>query len=49
MKMRFLEVRPCLDDNLRSILSIHMKFSKYLPHIKVWATLNFGRDRLRND
>ena len=47
--MRFLEARTFPDDNLRSILSIHLKFSKYLPHIKIWATLNFGRDRLRND
>ena len=47
-KMRFLEGRPCPDDKLRSILSIDQKFSKYLPHIKIWATLNFGGDRLRN-
>ena len=48
-KMRFLEGCPCPDDNLRSILYIYLKFSKYLLHIKIWATLNFGRDRLRND
>ena len=47
-KYTFLEGRPCPDDNLLSILSIHLKFSKYLPHIKIWATLNFGCDRLRN-
>ena len=47
-KMRFfLEGHPCPDDNLQSILSIHLKFSRYLPHIKIWATLNFGRDRLK--
>ena len=45
----FLEGPPCPDDNLQSILSIHLKFSKYLSHMKIWATLNFGRDRLRND
>ena len=44
-----LEGRPYPDGNLRSILSIHLKFSKYLPHIKIWVTLNFGRDSLRND
>ena len=45
--MRFLEGRPCPDDNLPSILSVQLKFSKYLPHIKIWAKLKFGRDRLR--
>ena len=45
----FLEGHPCPDDSLQSILSIHLKFSTYIPHIKIWATLNFGRDRLRND
>ena len=48
-KNAFLEGCPCPDDNLRSIISIHLKFSKFLAHIKIWATLNFGRDRLRND
>ena len=43
------EGRACPDDNLRSILSIHLKFSKYLTLIKIWATLHFGRDSLRND
>ena len=45
-KNAFLEGRPCLEDNLRSILSIHLKLGKYLPHTKMWATLIFDRDNL---
>ena len=47
--MRFLEGRPCPDDNLPGILFMHLKFSKYLSHIQIWVTLNFGWDRLRNE
>ena len=47
-KNAFLEGCPCPVDNLQSILSIRLKFSKYLLHIKIWATLSFGRDRFRN-
>ena len=39
---------PCPDDNLRHVLSIDLKFSKYHRNIKIKATLNFESIALKN-
>ena len=38
----------CPDDNLQGILSIHLKLGKYIHSIKIWKSLDFGIDWLRN-
>ena len=40
-------IQPSLD-NLRGILSIHLKLGKYIHSIKIWKSLDFGIDWLRN-
>ena len=46
--MSFFEGEVCLDDNLKGILSIHVKLGKYIHSIKIWKSLDFGIDGLRN-
>ena len=36
------------DDNLKGILSIHLKLGKYIHSIKIWKSLDFGIDWSRN-
>ena len=36
------------DDNLKGILSIHLKLGKYTHSIKIWKSLDFGIDWVRN-
>ena len=47
-KMCFFEGLACPDDNLKGILSIHVKLGKYIHSIKIWKSLDFGIDWLRN-
>ena len=42
--MSFFDGEACLDDNLKGILSI----GKYIHSIKIWKSLDFGIDWLRN-
>ena len=46
--MSFFDGEACLDDNLKGILSIHLKLGKYIHSIKIWKSLDFGIDWLRN-
>ena len=46
--MSFFEGEACPDDNLKGILSIHPKLGKYIHSIKIWKSLDFGIDWLRN-
>ena len=39
---------PELSDNLKAILSIHLKLGKYIHSIKIWKSLDFGIDWSRN-
>ena len=47
--MSFFDGEACPDDNLKGILSIHLKLGKYIRSIKIWKSLDFGIDWLRND
>ena len=47
-KMSFFDGEACPDDNLKGILSIHLKLGKYIHSIKIWKSLDFGIDWLRN-
>ena len=38
----FFDGYACLDDNLKGILSIHLKLGKYIHSIKIWKSLDFG-------
>ena len=38
----------CPDDNLKGILSIHLKLGKYIHSIKIRKSLDIGSDWLRN-
>ena len=40
--------RPISSYNLKGILSIHLKLGKYIHSIKIWKSLDFGIDWLRN-
>ena len=44
----FFYGKACLDDNLKGILSIHLKLGKYIHSIKIWKSLDFGIDWLRS-
>ena len=44
----FFQWGACPDDNLKGILSIHLKLGKYIHSIKIWKSLDFGIDWLRN-
>ena len=46
--MSFFDGEACPDDNLKRILSIHLKLGKYIHSIKIWKSLDFGIDWLRN-
>ena len=46
--MSFFDGEACPDDNLKGILSIHLKLDKYIHSIKIWKSLDFGIDWLRN-
>ena len=46
--MSFFDGEACPDDNLKGILSIHLKLGKYIHSIKIWKSLDFGIDWLRN-
>ena len=46
--MSFFDGGACPDDNLKGILSIHLKLAKYIHSIKIWKSLDFGIDWLRN-
>ena len=46
--MSFFDGEACPDDNLKGILSIHLKLGKYIHSIKIWKSLDFGNDWLRN-
>ena len=46
--MSFFDGEACPDDNLKGILSIHLKLVKYIHSIKIWKSLDFGIDWLRN-
>ena len=46
--MSFFDGEACPDDNLKGILSIHLKLGKYIHSIKIWKSLDFGSDWLRN-
>ena len=46
--MSFFDGEACPDDNLKGILSIHLKRSKYIHSIKIWKSLDFGIDWSRN-
>ena len=46
--MSFFEGEACPDDNLKRILSIHLKLGKYIHSIKIWKSLDVGIDWLRN-
>ena len=47
-KMSFFDGEACPDDNLKGILSIHLKLGKYIHSIKIWKSLDFGIDWSRN-
>ena len=47
-KIVFFNGEACLDDDLKGILSIHLELGKYIHSIKIWKSLDFGIDRLRN-
>ena len=47
-KMSFFDGEACPDDNLKGILSIHLKLGKYIHSIKIWKSLDFDIDWLRN-
>ena len=42
--MSFFDGEACPDDNLKGILSIHLKLGKYIHSIKIWKSLDFGID-----
>ena len=44
----FFDGEACPDDNLKGILSIHLKLGIYIHSIKIWKSLDFGIDWLRN-
>ena len=44
----FFDGEACSDDNLKGMLSIHLKLGKYIHSIKIWKSLDFGIDWLRN-
>ena len=46
--MSFFGGEACPDDNLKGILSIHLKLGKYIHSIKIWKSLDFGIDWSRN-
>ena len=46
--MSFFDGEAYPDDNLKGILSIHLKLGKYIHSIKIWKSLDFGIDWLRN-
>ena len=46
--MSFFDGEACPDDNLKGILSIHLKLGIYIHSIKIWKSLDFGIDWLRN-
>ena len=46
--MSFFDGQACPDDNLKGILSIHLKLGKYIHCIKILKSLDFGIDWLRN-
>ena len=46
--MSFFDGEACPDDNLKGILSIHLKLGKYIHSIKIWKSLDFGIDWSRN-
>ena len=37
--MSFFDGEACPDDNLKGILSIHLKLGKYIHSIKIWKSL----------
>ena len=39
--MSFFDGEACPDDNLKGILSIHLKLGKYIHSIKIWKSLDF--------
>ena len=46
--MSFFDGEACPNDNLKGILSIHLKLGKYIHSIKIWKSLDFGIDWSRN-
>ena len=38
----------CLDDNLKGVSPIHIKFGKWVPYIDVWKSLIFGSYPVQN-
>ena len=47
--MSFFDGEACPDDNLKGLLSIHLKLGEYIHYIlKIWKSLDFGIDWLRN-
>ena len=46
--MSFFDGEASPDDNLKGILSIHLKLGKYIHSIKIWKSFDFGIDWLRN-
>ena len=46
-KYVFFDAEAC-PDNLKGILSIHLKLGKYIHSIKIWKSLDFGIDWLIN-
>ena len=44
----FFDGEACPDDNLKEILSIHLKLGKYIHSINIWKSFDFGIDWLRN-
>ena len=46
--MSFFDGEACPDDNLKGILSIHLKLGKCIHSIKIWKSLDFGIDWPRN-
>ena len=46
--MSFFDGEACPDDNLKGLLSIHLKLGEYIHSIKIWKSLDFGIDWLRN-
>ena len=47
-KNMFLKGCACLDDNLKSVLPIHMKFGKKVYYFDFWKSLTFGNDLIQN-
>ena len=43
--MSFFDGEACPDDNLKGILSIHLKLGKYIHSIKIWKSLDFGIEK----